>query len=543
VTLSPIHALIAGRIPAGSDVLHVGCGSGELALALESTRGCRTLGIEVDADSAGAALEHGLEVVTADLEAQSVGEVVEGRRFDAVVITEALPHVRDPGRLLLQAARVLHPEGFILASFPNVSHVDIQARLAEDDWLDMPPGPAAHRQVSFFTLKTFSDLTFRTGLDLVETWRLADPEPEVWPSSQTVAHLLDESQLRSMVEANRVNPGAYVREYLVELRPAGRPALAQPVSGGHSATGSSAPGHRQLDVIVVTDGKHPQLLKEALYSCASISDAQVRALVVLRDGDPGRRDELAQLLRRYDGLLPISLEVVPREVGTALNRGLLMAEGEYAAFIRDSDVLYPTFAQRLLAALEEDGALWLAFGRSQVMAGDLTDSGFTSREKGPELGAPLDKMRLLVEDYIPLHACAVRASALRAHGVRFSEREGVEAGWAFLCHLAALGELQHVPEVIAETHVTSSQAPATSETKGVSAARSRRAILDELGGQPVRMTVGELAAIADQLALARDDLRGERLRSQLMVDRLLQSRSWKLTRPLRRLVRSDLPDL
>jgi SAM-dependent methyltransferase len=108
-------ALIAAIIAAGPgpDVLDVGCGTG-IAARQFAARGCRVLGVDVDARMAEQARRHGIATEVATFEAWDA----RGRTFDAVVAGQAW-HWIDPDAGARKAARVLRPDGR-LAVFWNV---------------------------------------------------------------------------------------------------------------------------------------------------------------------------------------------------------------------------------------------------------------------------------------------------------------------------------------------------------------------------------------------------------------------------------------
>lgn len=60
--------LIYDWVPAGSHVLDLGCGKGELLHALMNEKNCTGYGVEIDGNSVQAAIEHGVNVIQADLE-------------------------------------------------------------------------------------------------------------------------------------------------------------------------------------------------------------------------------------------------------------------------------------------------------------------------------------------------------------------------------------------------------------------------------------------------------------------------------------------
>ena len=77
---------------------------------LIETKGCRVTGIEVDPHAAREARGNGLTVVEGSLEDPQFGASVN-ERFDFVLATDVLEHMRDPAVVLDDFKRWLSPAG------------------------------------------------------------------------------------------------------------------------------------------------------------------------------------------------------------------------------------------------------------------------------------------------------------------------------------------------------------------------------------------------------------------------------------------------
>ncbi|EQD32065.1 Methyltransferase type 11, partial [mine drainage metagenome] len=128
------YGLICDRVPEGSAVLDIGCSSGNLGLVLERLRGCRVLGIDIDRDAVAVARAQGLEAIVADLTREPAAVVVGERRFDVIILADVLEHLVSPASILAPVGALLNPGGRVLCSFPNITHVDVQVMLAQDEW-------------------------------------------------------------------------------------------------------------------------------------------------------------------------------------------------------------------------------------------------------------------------------------------------------------------------------------------------------------------------------------------------------------------------
>jgi SAM-dependent methyltransferase len=98
----------------GRRVLDLGCRYGALTRAY--AEGNEVVGVDVDREALAEAAKLGIETRWVDVEQPlPFGDA----SFDVVVAGELLEHVRDPGRLVADARRVLRPGGRLVGSVPN----------------------------------------------------------------------------------------------------------------------------------------------------------------------------------------------------------------------------------------------------------------------------------------------------------------------------------------------------------------------------------------------------------------------------------------
>lgn len=109
--------LIAQLVPAGSRVLDLGCGNGELLALLRDRRGCTGYGVEIADDNVLACARRGVDVIQLNLEEGLA--MFEDQSFDVVLQLDTMQHLRHTERMLRETARV----GRIgIVSFPNFAH-------------------------------------------------------------------------------------------------------------------------------------------------------------------------------------------------------------------------------------------------------------------------------------------------------------------------------------------------------------------------------------------------------------------------------------
>ncbi len=130
VAIVPEHA---------KDVLSVGCGWGATEAKL-AERGIRVVGIPLDSIIAVCARAKGVEVVPPDFD--KAIETLADRRFDCIVFSNVLQHLRNPADILSKYTKLLAEDGVIVVSAPNFNHIKA--------WRDSPSKSVPYRDERMF---------------------------------------------------------------------------------------------------------------------------------------------------------------------------------------------------------------------------------------------------------------------------------------------------------------------------------------------------------------------------------------------------------
>jgi 2-polyprenyl-3-methyl-5-hydroxy-6-metoxy-1,4-benzoquinol methylase len=106
------------RLPAGAEVLDVGCGNGVISRSL-GEQGFVVRGIDVS-DKAIAKAKSLNKYPNVRFEVVSAEQLVaEGSRYYAIICSEVLEHLQEPGKLLQVLNQSLHPDGILIVTVPN----------------------------------------------------------------------------------------------------------------------------------------------------------------------------------------------------------------------------------------------------------------------------------------------------------------------------------------------------------------------------------------------------------------------------------------
>ena len=173
--------IIADLVPAGSRVLDLGCGNGELLAHLQRHKGCSGYGIEFDDANLRACVQRGVNAIQLNLEDGLA--LFDDSSFDVVLQLDTLQHLRRTEHMLRETARV----GRIgIVSFPNFAHwanrLHVLAgrmpvtRALPYQWYDTP-------NIRVGTFADFEVLARKTGLAVTDSFGLqAGAVVRRWPN-------------------------------------------------------------------------------------------------------------------------------------------------------------------------------------------------------------------------------------------------------------------------------------------------------------------------------------------------------------------------
>lgn len=280
-------------------------------------------------------------------------------------------------------------------------------------------------------------------------------------------------------------------------------------------------------------------LIDALDSIACQTYPQIEIVVVNALG-PGHPQPAPQC-----GVFPVRFtdrgEALDRSA--AANAGLDAAHGRYLGFLDDDDLLLPEHISLLVQALQSTPSAQVAYSGVRMIA------------YGPDGAAcfetlfnqPFHLPSLRAQNYIPIHAVLFDRALLEA-GCRFDERLALYEDWDFWLQLGAHGDFLHVDQVSAcyrnfghSGFGFGEQAVATSIAEGRAALFEKwRKIWSgaELSDALAALRDGVIHQTQPQHQAKADDATRQISELTRRIEGLHQSTSWRITRPLRNLVRA-----
>jgi 2-polyprenyl-3-methyl-5-hydroxy-6-metoxy-1,4-benzoquinol methylase len=190
------HTLMLDLIGHNKRVLECGCATGYMSRVL-AERGCRVTGVEIDPEAAAQAGAFCERVIVGDLDELDLAGALHGDDggegdagddgdagdgdaggghvggFDVVVFGDVLEHLKDPLRVLRASRGVLAPEGYVVASIPNVAHGDVRLSLLKGVFRYQPLGLLDDTHIRFFTRESIDELFDQAGFVVSEVERVS----------------------------------------------------------------------------------------------------------------------------------------------------------------------------------------------------------------------------------------------------------------------------------------------------------------------------------------------------------------------------------
>jgi 2-polyprenyl-3-methyl-5-hydroxy-6-metoxy-1,4-benzoquinol methylase len=154
-------------IPRGiKTVADIGCGSGAFGRVLREERAPLEMwALEPDVSSAQAAQAHFDRVIVGRFPEDA--SALPSGMFDCVVFNDVLEHMIEPERALLEAKRLLAPEGIVVASIPNIRYVGVLGPLLFRDRFEYTElGILDRTHVRFFTRSSIVELFQKLGYQI-----------------------------------------------------------------------------------------------------------------------------------------------------------------------------------------------------------------------------------------------------------------------------------------------------------------------------------------------------------------------------------------
>ncbi len=531
----------ATRAPRTGVVLDLGCGFGAVAEPVRDL-GFTYIGVDTEQDGLADLAGRGFATAVVDLSdteglGARLGALLGGRPLGGVMSLDVIEHLT-VGAQLLATVRTLcaaHGDAPLVVSIPNVTHVDLAAKLLLGRWDVTPVGLLDVTHVSLYSPARL-ETTFAQGGWLqvgADDFVLAESDQHTPPDAATMAP----TPLRALIAQvrSRAAPASVTNQFVRAYRPA--PPVAPPSPGA---------GGPALSVVLLAGAGGPP---SDLLLCL---DAQrSRDFEVVCCAPRGAHGAFADALAALSPDLGARTVVVdaPADRGRGLAAAIAAATGRHLTVLDGRSLVYPHFVETFarLGAEHPEAVL-----RALALAQPVVPEGGAWRVTGP--AAPTGRARFLLAEHLfetasPPGSYALPRSAFADLGFSVDAAVPGAEEESLLLEVAMLCGVHEAPgEVVTLRRRPVGEPPETTTED------ARRLLAQRLDAGPLLLPAGSVAALWDAreaLRLARDaaaaprdpsndDGRVARLEAMLArceqeIAELRASTSWRVTAPLRRL--------
>ncbi len=545
---------------AGSTIVDLGCGYGALAERVQEL-GFNYLGLDAEDDAILDLKARGFEAAKTDLHdvdrtVAQLAEHLQGRRLGALLMIDSLEHLTNGAELLRELASLSAGAGGapLVLSVPNVTHVDVAAKLLMGRWDVTKTGLLDETHVAFFSERRLEECTRQAGWVRIGESDFVLPEsdqhfPEHAPTLESGTPLR-EFLMQLRFESSS---GALVNQFVRAYAPIPRPAEAVGPPLGTAPSGQRAEPF--LSVLVRTQGTRPTTLNETLLSLAAQRDQDFEVVLLAHNMPRERTAELRYLAQGYGEDFSRRVEVVPVDGGgrsRPLNVGVSVASGSYVAILDDDDVVFGHWVETFKAAAAKTPGRVL---RTVPAEQDISPITWAGTVPGYQIaGRPrcpwpktFDALGHIFENGSPPCCYALPRSAFSDLGLRFDESLPVMEDWDVFIRVALLAGVADAEQVTSLWRRWRRGGDSSLHVHTVTEwQRARSAIAAKLDAGPLLLP-GRSASTIQEMTQRNRELQSEvevleRTCRELgqsahdatrTVEDMRRSTSWKLSAPIR----------
>lgn len=160
------YGRLLNRVGAKKVVLELGASTGYLSEVMTKQFGCSVYGVEIDPVAAEKARPKCADMKVADLDVSDITTMYPDKQFDVALCADVLEHLRNPERTLKQVRKLLKPDGYVIASIPNISHGSIRLALLSGRFPYRSMGLLDETHVKFFTRQLVEEVFDQSGFQI-----------------------------------------------------------------------------------------------------------------------------------------------------------------------------------------------------------------------------------------------------------------------------------------------------------------------------------------------------------------------------------------
>ena len=421
-----------------------------------------------DAAVAGTGDADGTEVIRSDPSdpgavAGHLADALGGRPVSGVCIGDALNRVGDLERYLSGLRALCERVGGapLLLVSPNVTHLDVAAKLLLGRWDVTPTGTLCAAYVRHFSDRSLRETMATHGWQETGAEDLtSDDSDQHFPAD--AAPLERTTPIGALLCRLRETaaPGAHVdllvRAYVPSVGPGGLRGSPRPSEPAEITAGGRLAPAPFLSVLLRTQGRRHATLQEALLCLAAQTCDDFEVLVLLHDADEAGAASVRSLVASFHDSFSSRVRILDITGGgrcRPLNDGAVKALGQYVAMLDDDDLVLANWVETFhdTARRFPGHVVRTAVATQRIVARD----GEWDGEDGYEV---VDRPRLVFAldfDYVdhildnrtPTNGYAFPRSLVTELGLRWDESLPVLEDWDHLLWSASACGVAGVPAI------------------------------------------------------------------------------------------------
>lgn len=352
------HALdlLDRSLPAGPHAgihLDIACGFGHIADPLIERFGVEYVGVDIDADELERIRERGHEGHLVDLSVagatDALRSVIGDRTVVSVSFLDGLEHMTDGSYALSAIGEILAEHRAVaVISVPNVTHVDVGIKNLLGSWTYTEAGLLDDTHYTLYSETSLRAALLAGGLRPIDEYNVVQAKSDQHFPDQHVG-ITEGTAFGSFVRSvrDRAEPNGIVNQFVWTLASV-PPRLTVAVPAEVDSP--------FLTVIMRTQGRRPQELREAILCLAGQSHHDFELLVIAHRTTIDEQVMLERIIEEQPPSVSSRIRLLLLDHGgrsVPLNLGLTSAKGRYVTIFDDDDVVMANWVEDFERAAQD----------------------------------------------------------------------------------------------------------------------------------------------------------------------------------------------